>query len=238
MPALSKSPTAPGDLPPHSCLPQTTGWAAHPTTLPIRGPGSTPARWLRFHEGPSSTQANGCHERRPSIGRGGTCPSKAGRRGSHPFIWRIGSFKQSRRPRGACGGPDSTPARVPEQQRRTELHALPRLPTAPSTSRSVWSAPACWRCRSSALLPETYRPSPASHNRPEFLGTRAHTPLKAQFHPGPGVGDPNRRPRPEDSKAPLAELLPPQAPREPVTGREPKPSPESAASLKRAGFPC
>ena len=137
-----------------------------------------------------------------------------------------------------CGGPDSTPARVPEQQRRTELHALPRLPTAPSTSRSVWSAPACWRCRSSALLPETYRPSPASHNRPEFLGTRAHTPLKAQFHPGPGVGDPNRRPRPEDSKAPPAELLPPQAPREPVTGREPKPSPESVASLKRAGFPC
>ena len=125
-----------------------------------------------------------------------------------------------------------------QRRQAAAVHALPRLPTAPSTSRSVWSAPACWRCRSSALLPETYRPSPASHNRPEFLGTRAHTPLKAQFHPGPGVGDPNRRPRPEDSKAPLAELLPPQAPREPVTGREPKPSPESAASLKRAGFPC
>jgi len=43
--ALSKGDTPPGDLAPRSCLPQTTGWVAHPTTLPIRGPGSTPARW-------------------------------------------------------------------------------------------------------------------------------------------------------------------------------------------------
>ena len=42
--ALSKSPTAPGDLPPHPCFPQTAGWVADPTTLPIRGPGSTPGR--------------------------------------------------------------------------------------------------------------------------------------------------------------------------------------------------
>jgi hypothetical protein len=33
--ALWKSPTALGDLAPHSCLPQTTRWVAHPTTLPI-----------------------------------------------------------------------------------------------------------------------------------------------------------------------------------------------------------
>jgi hypothetical protein len=43
--ALSKSNSALGDLPAQTCLPQTTEWVAHPTTLSIRGPGSTPARW-------------------------------------------------------------------------------------------------------------------------------------------------------------------------------------------------
>ena len=141
-----------------------------------------------------------------------------------------------------CGGPDSTPARVPEQQRRTELHALPRLPTAPSTSRSVWSAPACWRFRRATPRPETYRPAPIFQARstPDPIPWSADDiyPQRAGFQAGPGRVHPNRRPRPEDSKAPPAELLPPQAPREPVTGREPKPSPESVASLKRAGFPC
>jgi hypothetical protein len=43
--ALSKSPTAPRDLPGHCRLPQTTGWIAHPTTLPSDGrlaPGRGP----------------------------------------------------------------------------------------------------------------------------------------------------------------------------------------------------
>jgi hypothetical protein len=71
--ALSDHRTAPGDLRLHSCLPQTTIWVVHPTTLPIRGPGST--------------RAKGCRGRRPSIGRGGTRPSKAGRRGSRPSLW-------------------------------------------------------------------------------------------------------------------------------------------------------
>jgi hypothetical protein len=37
------------------------------------------------------------------------------------------------------------PARLTQRRQATALHALPRLPTAPSTSRSVWSAPACGR---------------------------------------------------------------------------------------------
>jgi len=42
--ALLKSNSAPGNLPTQTCLPQTAGWVADPTTLPIRGPGSTPGR--------------------------------------------------------------------------------------------------------------------------------------------------------------------------------------------------
>jgi len=38
--ALSDHRTASGDLAPHSCLPQATGWVAQPMTLPIRGPDS------------------------------------------------------------------------------------------------------------------------------------------------------------------------------------------------------
>ena len=57
----------------------------------------------------------------------------------------------------------------------TRWNASLHLRPAPPRSRSAWSAPACWRCRSSALLPETYCPSPALHKRPEFLGTRPHT---------------------------------------------------------------
>ena len=62
--ALWKSPTAPGDLRLHLCLPQATRWVAHPTPLPIRGPGSTRARGRRgrrpasfVHGGPGFTSA-------------------------------------------------------------------------------------------------------------------------------------------------------------------------------------
>ena len=63
---------------------------------------------------------------------------------------------------------------------------------APPRSRSVWSAPACWRFRSSALLPETYRPTFASQKRHGFLRTRRHTPLEAPIPPRPGGGVPEQ----------------------------------------------
>jgi hypothetical protein len=59
---------------------------------------------------------------------------------------------------------------------------------APPRSRSVWRAPACWRCRSSALLPETYGPTFGSQKRHDFLRTRRHTPLEAPIPPRPGGG--------------------------------------------------
>ena len=51
----------------------------------------------------------------------------------------------------SVGRPGSSLARVLPQQGAAAVSALPRLRTAPSRSRSVWSAPACWRFRSSAL---------------------------------------------------------------------------------------
>ena len=123
--APSTSPTAPGNLRRHCRLPQTTGWVAHPTTLPIRGPGFTAARWERFH-----------------------------------------------------GGPGSTRARNSQQQQGTGLAALPRLPAAPPNSRSVWSAPACWRCRRATRRPQTDRPKTALHKRQDFLEIRCAQKVK------------------------------------------------------------
>jgi hypothetical protein len=126
--------------------------------------------------------------------------------------------------------------------------ATHRTPCAAATPHGAFDfakrleCPACWRFRRATPRPETYRPAPIFQARstPDPIRWSADDiyPQRAGFQAGPGRVHPNRRPRPEDSKAPPAELLPPQAPREPVTGREPKPSPESAASLKRAGFPC
>ena len=112
------------------------------------------------------------------------------------------------------GRPTSIPTRLTQRRQAAALRALPRPRTAPSNSRSVWSAPACWRCRNSDtaradLPPHPYRarsmPDPI-HCSPDDI-----FPPMAGSHPGPGVGDPNRRPRPEDSKAPPAKLLAPRS---------------------------
>jgi len=176
--APSKSPTAPGNLRRHCRLPQTTGWVAHPTTLPIRGPGFTAARWERFHGGPGSTRAKGRRGRRPSIGRGGTDPAMPEGVEVLPPLGGTGGCKLSRGPRDAYRRPGSTPARNSQQQQGTGLAALPRLPAAPPTSRCVWSAPACWRCRRATRRPQTDRPKTALHKRQDFLEIRCAQKVK------------------------------------------------------------
>jgi len=63
------------------------------------------------------------------------------------------------------------------------------LATAPSTSRGVWSAPACWRCGRAPLRPETSHPAPAFHKRPDGLLTRLHCPFEGRIPPGPDGND-------------------------------------------------
>ena len=87
------------------------------------------------------------------------------------------------------------------------LHALPRPRPAPPNSRSVWGAPACWRCRSARRRPETYGPTPALHIRPEFLRTRPHTPSEVSVPSRPGAGEPEQatsayRPQSSTRRAP------------------------------------
>ena len=76
------------------------------------------------------------------------------------------------------------------------LHTLPRLLTAPSNSRSVWSAPACWRCRRAALRPETSHPAPAFHKRPDGLLTRLDCPFEGRVPPRPDGNDSMKDPVP------------------------------------------
>jgi len=66
------------------------------------------------------------------------------------------------------------PGPYPEQQKGTGLAALPRPCTAAPNARSVWSAPACWRCRRAPLHPETCHAAAAFHKRPDGLLTRRH----------------------------------------------------------------
>ena len=63
--------------------------------------------------------------------------------------------------------------------------------------------------------PETYCPSPIFRAQPMpdpiYCSPGDIAPPMAGSRPGPGVGDPNGQPRPEDSKAPPAQLLAPAA---------------------------
>ena len=84
-----------------------------------------------------------------------------------------------------------------QRRQAAAVHALPRLPTAPSTSRSVWSAPACWRCRRATARLETYHPAPAFHKRPDGLLTRRHCPFEGPVPPGPRDAVERIPPRPD-----------------------------------------
>ena len=77
--------------------------------------------------------------------------------------------------RGRAGFP---PACLPQRRQAAALHTLPRLPTAPSTSRSVCRAPACWRFRRATARPETHRPRPARPKTTEVL----HDPTRYSVH--------------------------------------------------------
>jgi len=97
------------------------------------------------------------------------------------------SFNPS--PLHSVEGPASALAHLPQRRQAAAVHALPRLPTAPSTSRSVWSAPACWRCRTTPLRPETYDSTSAFHKRPDGLLTRLHCPFEGRISPRPDGND-------------------------------------------------
>jgi len=123
----------------------------------------------------------GCSRRQPwratvSRAQRPSCSSSSKRPCFHPWRWH------------PVGGLASTLARLPQRRQAAAVHAPRRFRTASPRSRSVWSAPACWRFRSSALLPETYGPTFASQKRHDFLRTRRHTRLEAPIPPRPGGG--------------------------------------------------
>jgi len=91
-------------------------------------------------------------------------------------------------------GPGSTRAASQQRRQAAAHHTLPRLLTAPSDSRSVWSAPACWRCRRAALRPETSHPAPAFHKRPDGLLTRLDCPFEGRVPPRPDGNDSMKEP--------------------------------------------
>ena len=116
---------------------------------------------------PSNVPGHAC----PILGH---CPANSG-----PSTGRrwIGSRPKAIR----VGGPACDAAQVPQRRQAAALHALPRPRTAPSNSRSVWSAPACWRFPAATLRPEPCYPTPAFHKRPDGFLARGHLPGR-----GPG----------------------------------------------------
>jgi hypothetical protein len=95
------------------------------------------------------------------------------------------------------GGPGSTRALITHRaaaSRRSPCAAA--TSRAPPRSRSVWSAPACWRCRTTARLPQTYCPSPIfqARSKPDPIGCSPDYiyPQRAGFQPGPWVGEPEK----------------------------------------------
>ncbi len=150
---------------------------------------------------------------RPSPGRGRARPSSAGRRGSRPSnVGRRNHSVEGPVPPGpTCesGGKPSHSMRCRALARRLR------------NSRSVWSAPACWRCRrTTPRLGATTLVLPLTNDRiscsPDDIvrwragfhpGPMPTIPWRARFHPGPLCHtrgkppqsvrwrDPERRPR-------------------------------------------
>ena len=83
------------------------------------------------------------------------------------------------------------------------------LATAPSTSRGVWSAPACWRCGRAPLRPETSHPTPAFHKPPDGLLTRLHCPFEGRIPPRPEGNDWRKDPVPPGPRD-AVERIPPR----------------------------
>ena len=80
-------------------------------------------------------------------------------------------------------------SRLLQRRPTTALQTLLRAPTALPTSRSAWSAPACWRCRRVTPRPETSHPAPVFHKRPDGLLTRRHYPFEGRVLPRPDGND-------------------------------------------------
>ena len=104
--------------------------------------------------------------------------------------------------------------------------------------RSVWSAPACGRfCRATRRL-DPYCPAlifQARSTPDPFVAYPTTFTLRwPACTPGPGWTYPNRPQGPEDSKALVADLFPPQPRRWPPPGRKPKPAPSRQVPFQRA----
>ena len=127
-------------------------------------------------------------------------------------------------PPGLCVGRPTTVAPTRRRQ-AAAVHALPRLPTAPSRSQSVWSAPACWRFWSTALLPETYCPTTSFQARstPDPIRSSANDifPQMARFRPAPERVYPTGGISLKAVKLHLQSSLPPAADEVPVAGKNP-----------------
>ena len=141
----------------------------------------------------------------------------------------------------ACAREGRRQCRPKQRRQAVAVPALPRLRTAPSRSRGVWSALACWRFRGTALLPETSCPAcilqACSTSDPISGSPDDLYPPRAGLHPGPGRLNPHRQHRPENSEASPAELLALRPARWPVAGRTPKPASKSVGSPQKAGIP-
>ena len=132
-------------------------------------------------------------------------------------IWRNSTLTtpSGRAGQSRAAGRRSTPARDTQRRQAGALHGLPRPPTAPPKTREAFGlrllagavgAPHGYRRPTASAL--SSRPVPSSTLLVAYPTTS--TLRRPASSPARGWVNPNRRPRPEDRKAPLAELLPPQ----------------------------
>jgi len=134
----------------------------------------------------------------PSAVGDADCPSAARAPAERPPRWV--TISRAQRPSSSSSTERSSfnlwrehsVGRLPSSPTRAfwGAHGVPRScrrrqPGTVPNSRSVWSAPACWRCRGAPLRPETYRPRPTCLKRPKFCTTPPDTPCTAQLNAVP-----------------------------------------------------